>query len=430
MPHTAWRLLAIASLLTPALAATRPHYGGTLRVQMRSQPVALDPASEDALAALVFDRLVTLSDSGQPQPALATAWKHDDDFKRWEFQIRPGVQFHDKSPLTAGALVPALAPLAAAAHGDTIVIASVEPAPQLLHILASLSISKRAADGSTVGTGPFRVTAWEPGRRAVFAANEDYWAGRPYLDAVEVEMGRSLRSQALDLDLNKADIVELGVVDTRRAMQNGKRVWTSPPADLLAIAFEASIDMRAREAIALSIDRATIHNVILQKQGIPVAAILPQWLSGYAFLFPITRDLDRARSLALGATPVTLAYNPADPTARLIAERIAVNAKEAGLIVRPIAAGVQPAAARMIRTRINWPDPARALDSLARALGLAPPAGSSPEALYAAESVLLRDRRIIPLFHLPEVYGLGPRVRGWAPSRWGGMKLDSVWLAP
>jgi ABC-type dipeptide transport system, periplasmic component len=347
MPPTAWRLLAIASLLiTPALAATRPHYGGTLRVQMKSQPTALDPTSDDALAPLVFDRLVTFSDSGQPQPALATAWNHDDNFKRWELQIRPGVQFHDKSPLTATSLAPALAPLAATAHGDTIVIASVEPVPQLLHTLASISISKRAADGSTVGTGPFRVAAWEPARRAVFAANEDYWAGRPYLDAVEVEMGRSLRNQALDLDLNKADIVELGVVDTRRAMQNGKRVWTSPPVDLLAIVFDNAIDMRAREAIALSIDRATIHNVILQKQGIPAAAILPQWLSGYAFLFPVARDLDRAHTLAPGAPPLTLAYNPADPTARLIAERIAVNAREAGLTVRPVAAGVQAASAQ------------------------------------------------------------------------------------
>lgn len=430
MRHTAWRLLAIASLLTPALAATRPHYGGTLRVQMKSQPTALDPASDDALAPLVFDRLVTFSDSGQPQPALAAAWKHDDNFKRWELQIRPGVQFHDKSPLTATTLASSLAPLAATPHGDTIVIVSEQPAPQLLHTLASISISKRAADGSTVGTGPFRVAAWEPARRAVFAANEDYWAGRPYLDAVEVEMGRSLRNQALDLDLNKADIVELGVVDTRRAMQNGKRVWTSPPVDLLAIVFDNAIDIRAREAIALSIDRATIHNVILQKQGIPAAAILPQWLSGYAFLFPLTRDLDRAHTLAPGAATLTLTYNPADPTARLIAERIAVNAREAGLIVRPVAVGVQAASARMIRTRINWPDPARALASVTRALDLAPPAASSPEALYAAESALLRDRRIIPLFHLPEIYGLSPRVRGWAPSRWGGMNLDSVWLAP
>src|SRR5260370_16536790 len=90
-----------------------------------------------------------------------------------------------------------------------------------------------------------------------------------------------------------------------------------PPVDLLAIVFENSSDLRAREAVALSIDRATIHNVILQKQGIPAAAILPQWLSGYAFLFPVAPDLDRPRALPLAAPPLTLASIPPPATAPL-----------------------------------------------------------------------------------------------------------------
>jgi peptide/nickel transport system substrate-binding protein len=432
MRRTAWRLLAIASLITSAVAATRPHYGGTLRVQMKERIAALDPAqlSEENLVTLVFDRLVSWDESGQPQPALATSWRHDADFKRWEFQLRPGVKFHDGSPLTASAVAETLKPLVAVANGDALVIRSEQPAPKLLQILASSAISKRAPDGLIVGTGPFRVTVWEPNRRAVFVANEDYWAGRPYADRIEIEMGRSPRDQALDLDLNKADIVELGFAETRRATQSGKRTWTSPPLNLLAVVFEASTDEHLREAVALSIDRTAIHNVLLQKQGVPTGAILPQWLSGYAFLFPALPDLDRARQLGRGAAPVELAYNPADPITRLIAERIVVNARETGLVIRPVPAGVPAAAARVVRTRINWPDLSHALGSVTPWVGLAPPADSSPQAIYAAESALLRDHRIIPLFHLPEIYGLGPRVRSWAPSRWGGWKLDSVWLAP
>jgi peptide/nickel transport system substrate-binding protein len=433
MQRTAWRLLAIASLITSAVAATRPHYGGTLRVQVKARIAALDPAElseQENLVALAFDRLVSWDESGQPQPALAIAWRHDADFKRWEFQLRAGVRFHDGAPFTASAIAEPLKPLIAVPYGDAIVIRSELPAPKLLQILASTPIFKRAADGSSVGTGPFRVTAWEPNRRAVFAANEDYWAGRPYVDRVEVEMGRNPRDQALDLDLNKADIVQLGSSDTRRAMQAGKRTWTSSPIDLLALVFEASSDEHLREAIALSIDRATIHAVLLQKQGIPTGAILPQWLSGYAFLFPATRDLDRARHFARGAAPATLAYNPTDATARLIAERIAVNAREAGLVIRPVVAGSQMAAAQILRTRVNGPDLGHALGSVTPLVGLAPPPVDSTQAVYNAEWALLRDHRIIPLFHLPEIYGLGPRVRGWAPSRWGGWKLDSVWLAP
>src|SRR5882724_7200674 len=120
MRPIAWRLFAIASLLSSAAAAaTRPHYGGTLRVQIKARIAALDPAefaAQENLVALAFDRLVTLDESAQPQPALAIAWRHDPDFKRWEFQLRPGVRFQDGSPVTASVVAAALEPLMAAAQ--------------------------------------------------------------------------------------------------------------------------------------------------------------------------------------------------------------------------------------------------------------------------------------------------------------------------
>ena len=38
------------------------------------------------------------------------------------------------------------------------------------------SVRKSDAD-ALIGTGPFRVTAWEPGRRLTLAAFDDYWGG-------------------------------------------------------------------------------------------------------------------------------------------------------------------------------------------------------------------------------------------------------------
>jgi len=404
-----------------------------LRVQIKARVTALDPgefAAQENLAALVFDRLVTLDQSAQPQPALAVSWRHDPEFKRWEFQLRSGVRFHDGSPLTASAAAAALEKLGAISQGDLLVLRSEQSAPNLLAVLsgAGHSIWRRGADGALAGTGPFRLASWEPGKRAVFAANLDYWAGRPYLDAIEIEMGRSSRDQALDLDLNKADVVELAAADARRATQNGRKTWTSAPVDLLALIFEPAVDGRMREAIALSIDRAAIA-VLLQRQGAPAGALLPQWLSGYAFLFPDARDLERARLVApRGAAPVTISYDPQDPNTRAIAERIAVNAQEAGLSIRPVPAG-QAALARMARARIHSADSGQALAALAAALGLDPGAPASPEALYVSERALLQGYRVVPLFHLPEIYGLGSRVRNWTATRWGAWKLDSVWLA-
>jgi peptide/nickel transport system substrate-binding protein len=431
MRHTAWRLFAIASWLSIAAAATRPHYGGTLRIEMQARLSSFDPAqfaAQENLTALAFDRLVVWNDSAQLQPSLAVSWRHDAKFKRWEFQLRPGVKFHDGSPFNAVTAAPSLERLGAVAFGDTLILRSDQAEPDLLARLASAgqSIWKRAADGAPVGTGPFRVQSWEPGRRAVFAANDDYWAGRPYLDAVEIEMGRTLRDQALDFDLGKADIVELTAADTRRMRQSGKTVWTSAPADLVALVFDSALDERVREAIALSIDRATIQSVLLQRQGASTAALLPQWLSGYAFLFADVRDLDRARQIAPRAgAPVTVTYDPQDDTLRAIAERIAVNAHEAGITIRPMVAS-QIASSRMVRVSISSPDPRESLLSAASTLGTTVP--STFFSLYDAERALLRDHRIVPLFHLPRILGLGLRVRGWNAARWGAWKIGDVWL--
>src|SRR6266852_1946237 len=80
---------------------------------------------------------------------------------------------------------------------------------------------------------------------------------------------------------------------------------------------------------------------ILQKKAVPANGLLPQWLTGYEFLFPGGMNLDRAKELRAEAaglvivSPITLAYDFADPVAKLVAERIAVDAREAGVVVQP-----------------------------------------------------------------------------------------------
>src|SRR5437899_6252135 len=100
-------------------------------------------------------------------------------------------------------------------------------------------------------------------------------------------------------------------------------------------------DARLREAISAAIDRPSIADVVLQRQGVPAGSLLPNWLSGYAFLFPTAQDLPRTRELltATGrevshAAPLVLVYDSGDEEARAVAERVAVNLKEAGIAVQ------------------------------------------------------------------------------------------------
>ena len=344
------------------------------------------------------------------------------------------MKFHDGSALTPAAVVAALPASAdgwtVGPIGDGIVIRSEHPLPGLLAELAEArnAIVLRAPDGALSGTGPFRITQWEPERRAVFSANEDYWDGRPFLDAIAVQMGRTPQQQTLDLELGRADLAEISAGDVRRASQGGMKVWTSAPVTLLALVFDPAADARLREALALSIDRAAIQNVLLQKQGEPAGGLLPEWLSGYAFLFRTAR----VRQQVSTAAELTLGYGAGDALARSIADRIAVNAREAGIRLQVSAQAAKPDV-RLLRARVRSVEPGAALASLAPALGLGElPGLADAEACYAAERALVDDFRVVPLVHLPELYGSRTTVRTWQTPgllKTGEWRLEDVWLA-
>ncbi|HYW46803.1 MAG TPA: ABC transporter substrate-binding protein [Bryobacteraceae bacterium] len=274
----------------------------------------------------------------------------------------------------------------------------------------------------------FAITQWVAGGRAVYAAGENAPGGRPFPDAVEIQMGRPLREQGFDLDTGKADVVQVDLSEPRRA---GRRVWSSAPVRLLVLVFAPRIeDARVREALALAVDRAAIHNVLVQGQGEISGALLPQWLSGYGFLFPAAQDAARARALVAG-TPAAarmLTLGVPDSWNRRIADRIALDAKDTGLTVSQTA-GANPDV-RLMEVRIASTDPARALAGVAAALGLPEPArADSPEALYAAERALLDGFRLVPLFHLPDVYAVSPRVKGGPGiTPLGEWRFENLWL--
>jgi peptide/nickel transport system substrate-binding protein len=498
------RLFAIAlivlALLPRAHGARWPSYGGTLRVELRATSVSLDPrewktgtldfATGEKLGALVFDRLVALDNYGRFQPQLATEWSHDAGFKRWQFVLRTGVKFSDGSALTAADVAAALQPLLPAAQqmlasGNGVIVQSNAPIPDLLEELASgrYFVYRVQPDGTLLGTGPFFVSeqseslnrvgkpaateqapsvsaARSEGKAAhlYFRANEETWSGRPFVDAIDVALGVPPLRQLFDLQLGKADLIELSPDLVRRAMQENLRVWASAPVTLYALRFDkpqpAPADAKLREAVSLSLDRQTMSNVLLQKQAEPAAALLPQWLSGYAFLFTMETNLDRAKEIratlpanvAVGKDPLRLSVDAPGDLAKLLGERVAVNVRQAAIFVQVVNRAAAHGAGNVTATSTDdasglrlfaWHfsalSPRLELESFVSALNLDESPENSvsttdPEHLYVREKKLLEDRRVLPLVALPEYVGLGQNVRDWMPARWGEWHLADVWL--
>jgi ABC-type transport system substrate-binding protein len=393
-------------------AARRPRYGGELRVEMRAALRTFDPADSDIsalearaqLIPAVFETLVRFDEHGDPQPCLATSWTHDAARKRWVFTARANVLLHNG--------------VAWSPKGGAVEMPDDRPLAAILRELAqpASAIVVRADDGSLLGTGPFRIAHWEAEKSARLVAHDGYWAGRPFLDAIEIRMGRPLRDQEMDLESGKTDVAEILVTDGRRLRQKGFAISSTPFTETLALVFEnPRVPDATREALALSIDRATINNVLLQKQGEPSAALLPRWLSGYSFLFPAARNVARAKQLAASAAPLTFAYDKQDAILRAVGERIAVNAREAGIVLKN---STGPSDVRLVSLPITSRDSLTSLEGLATILKVGLPRASGP---FETESALLNGYRIIPLVHLPRMWATSGAVTNWP-------RLADVWL--
>jgi MarR-like DNA-binding transcriptional regulator SgrR of sgrS sRNA len=346
------------------------------------------------LVPAVFETLVRLDESGKPQPWLATSWAHDVARKRWVFTARPRVRLHNGMPWTPGA--------------SALETPDDRPIEQILRDLARPwnAIVVRDPDGTLTGTGPFRVAHWDSGKAATLVANEAHWKGRPYVDSVEIQMGRDLRDQTQDLQLGKADVTDapVGTTDDNRTEET------------LALVFDTPRSTPAvREAVALSLDKVVIRRVLLKGHGDISGALLPQWLSGYSFLFDGKRDVARARQLAAGSVPLTFAYDRQDAVLRSIGERISVNAMEAGITMRQ---GNGAADVRLVLIPVTSRDELAALADIA-AVFRAP--FSFAAAPYEAERALLDGFRAIPLFHLARSWNLAPGMHSWPD-------LANVWI--
>jgi ABC-type transport system substrate-binding protein len=443
------------------VGASRPRYGGTLRVEIDATIRTVDPAAPagDAVEAavrarvssLAFETLVAIDSTGI-RPQLATSWEAEGRGGRWRFHLRNGILLHDGTtiePWQVAAAIRASEPgWKVAAEGDTIAIDADPANPDLPWALADErhAIVIRGSGGALIGSGPFRVERLD-GTRILLRAHEPYWRARPFVDAVQIEMGRPFEAQLTDLESGRADIISARPMDTRRLTRRGLRLEASRPLELVALVFEphrvTDATLTWRRTLAATFNRDAICSVVLQGQGVPARSVLPSWLSGYAPMVVTAAGPTLSRS-AVAALPleqreVTIRLDAADTLAQAIAERIAVDARESGFSMKvqtPI--GLAPRAdTRLVRVVLPATTPDRAFDQSSARLAargwpiITRPEGATLDATYRAEQALIDRVVIVPVVHVPELYGLGERVgfSTWPAVRpTGGWDLADIWL--
>ncbi len=252
------------------------------------------------LLMMQYDSLMQLDAAGEPQNWLAASVTASDDLTEWTVSLVEGAKWHDGTDLTiddalftfnyfiesatgrfsrdlrgvesvtindAGELVFALgAPNPAF---DLVALADIPILPA--HVWESIENPGEATfDISTnVGSGPFKMTAYEQDQFYRFEANADYFRGAPAVDELVVvifadDAGAlaAIRSGEVDVGFERVSPEQIELLDAQDPLD----VVQGPEFTTQMINIDVSKppfdDLAVRQAVGLAIDRQDIVDTV------------------------------------------------------------------------------------------------------------------------------------------------------------------------
>jgi peptide/nickel transport system substrate-binding protein len=343
--------IAVAICMGFAVAGARAD---DLRIGVASEVTTLDPhffhlTSNTEIHKGIYSGLVTQDAGMKVVPDLAVSWRTIDD-THWEFKLRPGVTFHDGTPLTAddvvftyqrarsvpnspGSFLQYLKHVTKTTAKDPLTV-DVETDgldPILLNELQNVWIvSRKNGEGATtadynsgkaaIGTGPYRLAEWVPGDHITLARFDGYYGPKPDWEkvtyrAITNDAARTAALLSGDVDLvaslsaNDLANVRANKALTVSTMQSNRCFFWSVDVDrdVSPLVTDADgkpmtknplKDVRVRRAMSKALDRDALVSRVMQGQGVAASQFMPDGVPGTsATLKPEAFDLDGAKKL-------------------------------------------------------------------------------------------------------------------------------------
>ncbi len=415
---------AIMALAASGALAQEPKAGGTLHIGSTQQPRHLNGAVQSGIATAMpstqlFASLLRYDDNWNPQPYLAETWEMAPDGKALTLHLRKNAVFHDGKPITSEDVAFSLMTVKAnhpfqtmldvveavdTPDPHTVVIRLSKPHPALLLVLSPAltpilpkhiygdgqdvkSHPRNSVD--VVGSGPFKLKEYKPGRELVLERFDQYFLpGKPYLDRIVLQFNPDATNLLIGLERGDIQMLPYVVDPTilRRVKDNPdivryKKGYEGVGA-LSWLAFNTDRkpfnDVRVRQAIGYAIDRNFIMKAL--HAGFATESTGPI-IHSSPFASPdvkkYTLDLKKAESLLDEAGlkrgdkgerfKMTIDYLPAGTVDhKNTAEYLRTQLKKIGITVEVRASPDFPSWARLIASHdfdmttdavFNWGDP-------------------------------------------------------------------------
>jgi peptide/nickel transport system substrate-binding protein len=332
-----------AAAATP-VAAAQPRRGGIIRVT-GSPAVEINPHKLTSNGGIIttfpcLNFLTRIGADGTPQPELATSWTPSADIRTWTFKLRQGVKFHDGGPFGADDVVATYKRLTDKSSGSTAAstlnflpmdgIEKIDDSTVAFHLSraqadfpyftyiyqAGILPANWSGDFATspIGTGPFKMTNYTAGQGSTYVRNEAYWEnGLPYLDGIEIKIWQDPSGELTALQSGGSDLMALTPYDALDDIRKNPNLQVQTIRAASYDAMHMRVDTppfdnpKVRQALALSLNRQDVLNIVLGPDGGDLASDQPiaPILRDHVDIAMKTQDLNMARQLLADAGHAT-----------------------------------------------------------------------------------------------------------------------------
>jgi len=307
--------LAVSVATSVSLAAGAVHAqqdDGEIVVVQPTEPPNIDPGNHaySYTGPIIYQNVIeTLNlldlESGELAPRLATEWEQTGD-TTYRYTLREGVSFHDGTPFDADAVVFSLERLfntdmeamarnkywdhmtvtATKVDDYTVEFEGSQPEPLFVTRMSQVPIVSpetpmNELTRTPVGTGPYRLTTWDPGQQIVLEQFEDYWGEAPEVTKATYVFRGEGSVRANMVEVGEADFTftipeEMAGGELDKAYRNYETVYFivgawKPPLD----------DIRVRRAVDMAIDREAIIGTIMPEETIPATTLFVPGTAGH-----------------------------------------------------------------------------------------------------------------------------------------------------
>jgi peptide/nickel transport system substrate-binding protein len=236
------------------ISRAKPKKGGSLVMGIDTEESGFDPTSARwdeggfLYGRTVFDPLAIVTTSGAVQPYLAESITSNPEFTSFVITLRPGIVFHDGTPLDAAALHlnltkqqasvltgPAFQNIATTTITGPLSVTVTtktpwEPFPYYLaeaqtgYIAAPSMLNSSTGTSNPIGTGPFVFKEWIPNDHFTATANPHYWRkGLPYLSSITFKPIINSDSRVDALETGTVDIMHTDVPENLKQFRGNKK---------------------------------------------------------------------------------------------------------------------------------------------------------------------------------------------------------------